>query len=390
MGFVGAVRRHAFRYAVVAVVLGLVAATGLWWLSSRPGDRQFTAYFARAIGVYPGNDVRVLGVKVGSVESVTPRAADVQVVLSVSGDVAVPSGARAVVVAPSLVADRYVQLTPVYQGGPVLADGAVIPRERTVTPAEIDQLYQSLDQLSTALGPKGANSGGALTDVLDTAAKNLDGTGETINQTLHDLSSLSKTLSDNSGDLFSTVDNLQKFTTTLARSDGQFRELTGRLSDASGFLAGQKDQLAAALSTLSGALDRVRGFIQDNRSGIKSNVDNLAAVTQVLSDQRASLAEILDVAPLALNNLVNAYNETSGTLDARLDINELTSPPLVTVCKLVRQSTPKQLPATLADACDRLAPILNGVVPLPSGAQVLNGLQTGNLPLPLVTARGAR
>ena len=61
--------------------------------------------------------------------------------LTLDHGVKVPAGAGAVVVAPSVVADRYIQLTPAYTGGPRLGDHAVIPATRTATPVEIDQLY---------------------------------------------------------------------------------------------------------------------------------------------------------------------------------------------------------------------------------------------------------
>jgi hypothetical protein len=116
-------------------------------------------------------------------------------------------------------------------------------------------------------------------------------------------------------------------------------------------------------------------------------VDKLAAVTQVLVDQRAALAEVLDLGPLALSNIINSYNGSSGTLDARADINELTQPPIVMVCSLLRQGTPAQLPQVLADTCDKLAPVVQGLVPLPSPAQVIVSLQQGKLPpLPLPVA----
>ncbi|NED81419.1 ABC transporter substrate-binding protein, partial [Streptomyces sp. SID11233] len=82
----------------------------------------------------------------------------------------VPANARAVAVAPSVVADRYIQLTPAYTKGPRLRDGAELPLSRNRTPVEIDQLYDSLTELSKALGPEGANADGALSDLLDTGA----------------------------------------------------------------------------------------------------------------------------------------------------------------------------------------------------------------------------
>ncbi|SDD46387.1 MCE family protein [Actinokineospora iranica] len=380
-------RRDLARAAAIVCVLGLVLATALWWLLREPNAKRYTAVFTGVVGLYADNDVRVLGVKVGAVDRVTPRGDVVEVELLVDRTVEVPADAQAVIVAPSLVSDRYVQLAPAHTGGEVMRAGTVIPRERTATPLEVDDLYASLNRVSTDLGPNGANQDGALSDLLDTLAKNLDGNGQAINDTVTQLGKLSGTLSGNSDDLFATVRNLQEFTSTLAASDDQVRRFNEQLAEAAKFLAGERGNLSATVNQLSVALGQVQGFINDNRGRIKSNMDKLAAVTQVLVEQRAALAETLDVAPLALSNVVNSYNAASGTLDARANLNELAQPPIVTVCKLVRQGTTAPLPPTLADLCDRLAPVVRGLVPLESPAQVIDGLRNGKLPsLPLPLA----
>jgi virulence factor Mce-like protein len=370
----------------VVLVLTLIAAGGIWWISSRAAGTKVTAFFSQGVGVFAGGDVRILGVPAGTIDSVTPEGQQVRVELTVEPGIDVPADAGAVVVPPSLVADRYVQLTPVYTGGAKITEGAVIPRARTVTPVEVDELYKSLDQVTSALGPDGANADGSLSRLLDVGAANLAGNGTAIRETIGKLAELTKTLSGNSGDLFATVDNLRQFTRTLATSDGQLRDLSGQLTDVSAFLAGERQNLTQALGELAAALDLVRTFVADNRGRIKSNVDKLAAVTQILADQRAALAESLDVAPLTLGNLVNAYNASSGTLDIRANLNELSSPPIVTLCGLVRRGTPKQLPQVLAETCDKLAPVVDGLVPLPSAGDLIGGLQSGNLPpLPLLS-----
>ena len=136
-----------------------------------PGGKQITAYFDQAVGIYPGSDLRILGVKVGEVDSVTPQGQQVKVVVTPRPGRKVPKDARAAVVSPSVVADRYVQLTPAYTGGPEIADRAELPASRNATPVEVDQLYASITELSKALGPNGANASGALSGLLDTGAK---------------------------------------------------------------------------------------------------------------------------------------------------------------------------------------------------------------------------
>ncbi|MFE3489977.1 MlaD family protein, partial [Streptomyces griseus] len=90
-------------------LVAVAAATGVSALEE-DGKTTVTAYFERATGVYAGSDLRILGVKVGTVASVEPRGEEVKVVLRLDRGIDVPRDAHAVVVAPSLVADRYVQL----------------------------------------------------------------------------------------------------------------------------------------------------------------------------------------------------------------------------------------------------------------------------------------
>jgi phospholipid/cholesterol/gamma-HCH transport system substrate-binding protein len=322
-----------------ALVLALVLAGGVWWVFRDLGAKHITAYFTETVGVYPGSDVRVLGVAVGTVDTIVPVGNQVRVTMTVDHGVSVPAGVDALVVSPSVVADRYVQLSPAYNGGPQLADDAVIPASRTATPVELDQLYESLSQLASALGPNGATADGALSDLLNTGAANLDGNGAAIGAMIQQFGAATRTLSGSSADLFSTVDSLQQFTAMLKSNDGQVRDAVNQLAEVSTFLAADRQDLGAALQELATALGQVQGFIQDNRARIESNVSKLASITQVLVNQRASLAEALDTFPLAATNVLNAYDPATGTLDSRADLTELSA---------ARYSTPA--PASGADA----------------------------------------
>ncbi|EHR48971.1 virulence factor Mce family protein [Saccharomonospora marina XMU15] len=374
--------RQLTRGIAIACVLGLVVAGALWWTLKDAGRKHAVAYFPAAIGLYVGNSVRVLGVEMGEVTGIQPLGDRVRVELTYDRDVAIPADAQAAIVAPSLVSDRYVQLAPAHTGGPQLEDGAVIPMDRTAVPLEIDELSDSLSRVSESLGPNGANADGSLSDLLNTLSDNMEGNGTQLNDTITKLGQAARSLSGNSGDLFATVDNLAELSTTLAESDDEVRRFESQLAEVSSFLSGERENLAATVRELGTTLRAVRGFIEDNHGRVRSNVDKLAGITRVLVDQRAALAETLDIAPLALSNLANTYNAASGTLDARANLNELTQPPVVMICNFLKQ-TPEELDA-LGELCGQLAPVLDGALPLPSLAQSVNALNNGELPdLPL-------
>ncbi|MFC7217710.1 MCE family protein [Streptomyces polyrhachis] len=319
-GFAGRGRTVVVTGTALAV---LVAGGVVWSAVADPGGEKVTAYFHSGVGVYEGSELKVLGVSVGSVESVQPQGRRVKVTLRLDEGVKVPADAQAVVISPSLVSGRYVQLTPAYESGPVLGDGDEIPVERTATPVEVDEIYEQITRFSDALGPEGANAKGALSDLIDTGAANLDGNGKELSDSIEQFGDATATLAGRSGDLFGTLKNLQSFTTMLKDNDTQVRDVEGRLSDVTTFLAEDRDELAQALRQLGSALGHVQKFVKDNRGRIKGNVDKLAELTDVIVANRASLAEAMDAIPLAADNVLRAYDPESRTIDGRGNLNEI-------------------------------------------------------------------
>ncbi|MFC0108537.1 MCE family protein [Kibdelosporangium aridum] len=373
-------QRSSARMVATICVLGLILAAGLWWLLRTPAGMRVTAYFDKTVGVYSGSAVRILGVPVGEIVAVQPAGEQVKVDMLLDSGIQVPAQAKAIIVAPSLVSDRYVQLTPAYTDGPAMASGAVIERANTASPVELDDLYASVNKLTTDLGPNGANKDGSVSNLLDTLAGTLKGNGQNLNDTVKQLAAAADTLSGSREDLFATVDSLGKFTEALASSDKAVHDFYGRLADVSTFLADDREEVAEALSSLAVALGDVKDFVNENKDLLASNVEKLTGVTKALVDQRAAIAEILDVAPVGATNLINSYDAASGTIGVRADLNEFTHPPILMVCRLIESGTPKAVPATLTDTCKKLAPVLDGTLKLPTVAETLTALQNGTLP----------
>ncbi|GGU00396.1 MCE family protein [Actinomadura citrea] len=306
-----------------AILAVAVLAAVLLLVLQEPKQRHMTAYFTKAVGLYKGADVRILGIPVGEVTGVEPVGDAVKVELSYDAKYKVPAGAQAVIVNQTLVSDRYIQITPVYKGGAVLADGATLGTNRTAVPVEVDEVGGSLNELSKALGPQGANAPGAngeqgsLSRLLQVGAANLDGQGEDIRQTIADASKALSTLSTDRGDVAETIKNLRIITDAMKANDQQIKSFSGHLNGVSGQLAGEKEELSAALNTLAPTLKNVQRFVKGNRTELASNVRQLAQITGVLVKEKGALTEILTAGPLAVNNLARAYDPISGTIHTR-------------------------------------------------------------------------
>ncbi|HET7385633.1 MAG TPA: MCE family protein [Nocardioidaceae bacterium] len=342
--------------AVLAVVVALV-------LVFLPGHREkhLTAYFPRTVSLYEGSDVRILGVPVGTVDSVTPSGTDVRVRMSYDAKYKVPADAKAVIISPAIVGDRYVQLTPVYHSGPVMADGKVLRPKRTATPLELDEIYKSVDQLMVALGPNGANKHGALTHLLNSTAKNFAGQGAQFHTTIKNLARLTSTLDDNKDQLFGTARQIERFVNALAKNDKTVRHFNDSLTASADLLKDERHDLAAALHNLGIAMQQVRSFVKQNKHVLSKNIKGLDQISKILVKQRAALDEVLTDAPDALTNLFHTYNPAAGTLDTRTNLGEnisaLTANPASLLCALVHQAkAPKKACSLIKKALPRPAP----------------------------------
>ena len=313
-------RLPAWAAAVAVAVVAVVGVTGTALAgSSSGGTYHITAYFTRVIGLYQGNDVRILGVKVGSIDKLTVQGTQVRAELTVDGKYQLPANVRAVIIPPSVVSDRYIQLTPAYTGGPTLPTHATLGLSRTAVPLEFDEIFRNVDTLNRALGPQGANVKGALSRLVDVSAANLNGNGDALNGALKEFSAAISTLAGSKTDLFSTVRQLQSFTSMLATNDGGVRQVNANLAKVGNQLANERHDLGLALANLSTALQLVNSFVADNRTALTDDIHKLAHVTDVLSKEKEALQEVIDMAPFALGNLALAYDPRAHTLDTKDD-----------------------------------------------------------------------
>lgn len=306
---------------VIALLVVLAIA-----LLVRGRENTGTAYFAQTVNLYPGDEVRVLGVQIGEITAIQPERDQVRVDFSYDADTPIPADVAAAIVSPSLVGVRFVQLSPAYEGGATLPGGAVIPIGRTVSPAEWDEVKQQVLDLATALGPHANQTAGALDRLLETTSANLDGQGPAIRQTLGNLSRAVTTLSDGRQDLFATIRNLQVFIAAIQDADAQVARFQSQLARVSNVLDENRENLGRALNTITTELPLIEGFIRDNRERLTTDVQKLTQITSALMTQRQSLADVLQRAPATVSNFSNMVDEHSGSVTVALAPTNLRDP----------------------------------------------------------------
>ena len=286
------------------IVVGLVGA-----VASRGGSTQtIAAQFSEAPGLYPGNHVDMLGIPVGSVTSVKPGPDYVLVKMSVRSDVKIPANAGAVIMAPTVVADRFVQLTPAYQGGPTMAPGTVIPLGHTAIPQSVDAVVQALTRLAQQLGPNGANRNGALSQLLHQMAVQFGNVGPDFNAAVVNFSGALHGFAQNAPAVGRTLNNLGNLTQALADNSSTYQSFASDLSAVSGILANDRSDISSVLSALQQLFANLNSFLLADGTKLGSSISNLKVFAGALVSQQAALAKVFDLSPLSLQNLVNAID----------------------------------------------------------------------------------
>jgi len=342
------------RLLVAAIPVALLVVAYLVFPGG--GDRTVTAHFDRAVAVYPGTDLRVMGVQIGEVTAVVPDGNSVRVEMTYDEEYKLPADAKAAVVTPTLVADRYVQVFPAYGKGAALPDDGDIPLSRTQTPIELDRMFKALDDLSVTLGPKGGETSGALGDLLTAGSKALDGNGELGSETIRNLSDAAEVFASNRGPLFDNVRSLAAITDTLAANDTTVQSFLTHLTSVSSQLEGERDELRAVLKSLARVLGIVKGFVRENREALGTDVELLTSLLERVDNQKDNLGLVVQKGSSAMSNLAIAFESGTGTYGSRIQL--LPDIPFL-LCETLERPPVNAPPAV----CDALTALLGPLLP---------------------------
>lgn len=240
-------RATIIKFAAFAVVISLLTMSlffifGQYRTGSTAG---YSAVFGDASRLKVGQSVRVAGLRVGTVSSVSLRP-DNKVVVEFDADrkVVLTSGRRAVVRYLNLVGDSYLELVDGPGSTKVLPAGAQIPEDRTAPALDLDLLLGGLKPVIAGLNPQDVN---ALTASL---VQVFQGEGGTLQSLLSKTSSFSNALADNNETVQHLIDNLKTVLGTLANDRDDFSGAIDRLQRLVTGYSGDRDTIGAAIDSL--------------------------------------------------------------------------------------------------------------------------------------------
>ena len=298
--------RNAKLGLTVALVLVLVGGiVTVLRSTSGAGHTNVVAYFDNSNGIFTGDNVVILGIPVGRIENIEPEPDRVKISFWYDDTYKVPAGAQAVILSPSLVTVRSLQLTPAYTSGPAMTDKTVIPQERTAVPVEYDDLRDQLEKLTQTLQPAQPGGLSTLGAAISTFAANLRGQGSNIRDSIVKLSQTISALGDHSDDLFTTFKNLATLVSALHDSTGLLGQLNQNLAAVTGQLASDPDGIGNAFSDLNDVVGDVTKFVRSQSKLAYSRAPTAPAFLPVAKRRPWSPPRS---APRTMNNASNSSN----------------------------------------------------------------------------------
>lgn len=258
----------------------------------------YKAMFTDVTGLLPGNEVRVSGVKVGSVSSVSLKGDLAQVTMKLEGERKLTVSNVVQLRYRNLVGERYLAI--VEGAGPAdpMTEGSTVPVERTQPALDLTVLFNGFRPLFQALDPKTVN------DVSMEIIKTLQGEGGTVETLLARTASLTTTLADKDAVIGRVVDNLTTVLATVDERDAELSDLIGQLRRlATGFAADRKS-IGQSLQGISELTDATAGLLEGIRPGLRGDIAELRTLAANLDEGKAVIDGVLQRLPEKLNRIV--------------------------------------------------------------------------------------
>ena len=356
------VSRTTVVVGTIVVVLVIVAGLIGWNVYKKLTNNTVVAYFPETLALYPGDRVQIMGVPVGSIDSIEPLGDKMKVTFHYASKYKVPANASASILNPSLVASRDIQLSPPYTGGPVMKDGAVIPIERTQVPVEWDELRNSINRILQGLGPSQQQPKGPFGDIIESASNGLAGKGQQINNTLNSLSEALTALNKGRGDFFGVVRSLALFVNALYQNDQQFVALNNNLASFTSKFTQTNTEVSDALRHLNQLLTTTRGFVDKNGDVLIHDIDNLADTTNAIlqPEPRDGLETGLHVFPNLASNILNISSPVAGGIVGLPMLGNFANP-MQFICSAIQAGSRLGYQESAELCAQYLGPILDSI-----------------------------
>jgi phospholipid/cholesterol/gamma-HCH transport system substrate-binding protein len=261
--------------------------------------KNFSAVFADVSSLKSGDTVRVAGVRVGVVHSVSLRA-DKSVLVDFDADqrIVLTVGTRAAIRYLNLIGDRYLELIDGPGSTQFLPQGSQIPVDRTSPALDLDLLLGGLKPVIQGLNPKDVNAlSGALLQVFQ-------GQGDTVKSMLSGTSSLSNTLADNDKTVQMMIDNLRTILVELAKDGDKFSGAVDRLQRLVTALAADRNPIGEAIDALDKGTASIADLLTAARPPLAGTIDQLNRLAPLLDDHKDFLDAALRKAPDNYRKLV--------------------------------------------------------------------------------------
>ncbi len=266
--------------SIIVLVLLVLASLDIRDLPLVGQGATYTARFAEAAGVQPDDDVRVAGIRVGTVTDVALDGNDV-VISFKAPDAWIGDQTRASIEIKTLLGQKYIELAPA--GSQPLNPDDAIPRTRTTAPFDV---IEAFSQLTTTV--EGVNTD-QVAESLTTLSQTLDGAKGPIRPALDGLSRLSRTISSRDAELAHLLANTRATTQVLAARDGDIATLIQNGNLLLGELRSRKAAIDDLLNGTVALSDQLRGLVADNRATLGPTLDKLNGVLTTLQENSANL-----------------------------------------------------------------------------------------------------
>jgi phospholipid/cholesterol/gamma-HCH transport system substrate-binding protein len=261
-------------------------------------SKEYKAVFSDATGVVKGDDVRIAGVKVGTVKDIEIHDANKALVtFSVESDSQVTAATNAAIRYRNLVGQRYVALTQGVGSPSILRDGSTIPLARTKAALDLTVLFNGFKPLFEALSPEDINK---LSYEIITV---FQGEGGTLESLLAHTASVTSTLASRDQVIGELIDNLNEVMVTLGNRDDELSELLIRLREFVSGLSQDREAILGSLESISGLAVETSGLVTGIRKPLAKDVSELRDLAGNLDRNKAELDRALQVLPIKLNKI---------------------------------------------------------------------------------------